>query len=922
MHLFRFQSPSGNVSNRSHGPIFCTDDTDIENAIKDSTDTVANHLLICDPKSLLEHTVQTNVKKKNKTKGDTSKSTINGKKVKKMSERDYDMVEEWKSGIVVVKGCKKVDEYGNPVKKKRKTKRKTKPITTELHNCSPNDVVVLESKALQLVPVQYWKQAEQQAPEEGNLMRDETMLSSSQQQSTSIETTLDMTLRGQLSYRILRRVQSHYFSWDSSLDQLSQVQKVNKESKAEYLDTMTKYNSSMTASLHSERSSVRLGDYLERTSPRLGGKIKRKEAALHRAFGKLDLNGDDQLDRYEIAHFLDAAAKQIHLDVEREVIENAVDALLDDVESATGPVPYITRDKFLKIFSRHPDMMCAFDDESTLASLHASVFSRALSKEEIIEVENESEQVWEHARTHWRNQRVALVWLIIYLLANIAAFAYKGIKYANNDEAQAVFGNCVIVARGSAQCLNLNVFLILLPMCRHFITRVRAFGKLRFWFPFDAVLEFHILVGIAIAVFTSAHVLAHICDFTRFASADEEDIIDLFGEKLGDTIPDTKRERWLLMLKQPVSITGVIMLVCMAIAYATIHGRRKHFNTFWTTHHLFLVMLVALCFHGMGSFLEPFQSVYWVAGPLLLYLIPRFFRETKCATCQVLDVALKDGNVVGLKLAKPASWKNHVKSGMYAFVNIPKVSVIEWHPFTLTSAPHEDFIEFHFCQAGDWTSSVHALLKELVDPTSEDTTKNDVRTIQDLVVKVEGPIGASFQGFSDFPILVLVGAGIGVTPMISVLKQLLREPGKMKRTFLYWTVRDRDSFEWFSTLMGEIYDSDQKNVLHVRPFLTSVLDNDHDVEAILLHYATRAKRKRTGFDFVLGQRVHHQVEVGRPNWGDELAAVRTEGKRLGYRKCGIFLCGPQKMGHELAEVSFNLSVEDPSFHFYFAKEAF
>jgi len=679
-------------------------------------------------------------------------------------------------------------------------------------------------------------------------------------------------------------------------------------------------------------------------SPRLRHSNRRLDAAVHRAFDELDLKGDGQLDHSEIAHFMEVAAKQIRLNVDCTVVESAVDALLEDVDSAQHkkePIQFITREQFLNIFRRHPAMLRVFDDDdSSLISRRDSIvssgaFSQKDSIEQIKAEEEENAQVWEQAdHTHWRNglvhldarwrnRRAAFLWLILYFFANIAAFTYKGVLYANNFEAQAVFGNCVIVARGSAQCLNLNVFLIMLPMCRHFITQMRAIGNVRFWFPFDASLEFHMLVGTAIAVFTSSHVLAHICDFTRFAIADQEDILHLFGTKLGDTIPESKRERWLLVLKQPVSITGIIMLICMVISYATIRFRRNLFNTFWITHHLFLVMLVALCFHGMGSYLEPFQSVYWVAGPLLLYLFPRFFRETKCSTCQVLDVALKGGNVVGLKLAKPASWKNQVKAGMYAFVNIPKVSVIEWHPFALTSAPHEDFIEFHFQRVGDWTTSVHDLLKDIANNSSEiNPSKKAEQKIQDLVIKVEGPIGASSQGFADYPILVLIGAGIGVTPMISVLKQLLKEPGKMKRTFLYWTVRDRDSFEWFSTLMGEIYDSDQKNVLHVRPFLTSVLDNDHDVEAILLHYATRAKHKRTGFDFVLGQRVHHQVEVGRPNWGDELAAVRTEGKRLGYRKCGIFLCGPQKMGHELAEVSFNLSVEDPSFHFYFAKEAF
>jgi len=658
------------------------------------------------------------------------------------------------------------------------------------------------------------------------------------------------------------------------------------------------------------------------------------DAAIDRAFDELDLKSDGQLGRSDIAHFMKAAANLIRMELESDIIECAVDALLDDVggdytTSSSSTVASssrcITREQFRNIFQRHPEMMRVFDDEMTMASLRQSVRDRDNDELTKAEEAKENSQVWEHAYTHWKNGRVALVWLAAYGAANIVAFTYKGILYKDNEEAIAVFGNCIIIARGCAQCLNLNACLILIPMCRHLLTRTRAVGKVRFWFPFDATLEFHMLVGIVMAVFASTHVLAHICDFSRFADADEQDIVALFGDALGP-IPESKGQRWWLLIKQPAGITGIIMVICMAIAYATILRRRKNFNTFWITHHLLLVMLVALCFHGMGSLLEPFQSVYWVAGPFILYLIPRIIRETNCSKCKVIDVSLKGGNVVALKLVKPASWNTSVKAGMYAFINVPKVSSYQWHPFTLTSAPHEDFIEFHFCQVGDWTTGVHDLLEKITTDISirfKDQANNlNVPTVQDLVVKVEGPIGASSQGFSDYPILVLVGAGIGVTPMISVLKQLLWEPGKMKRTFLYWTVRDRASFDWFCTLMDEIYESDQKHVLQIRHFLTSIKDDERDIGAILLHHATRAKHMRTDFDIVLGHRAHHQVEVGRPDWVEELASIRTESKELGHNKCGIFLCGPAKMAQDIADVSFNLSVEDPSFNFHFSKETF
>jgi predicted ferric reductase len=271
---------------------------------------------------------------------------------------------------------------------------------------------------------------------------------------------------------------------------------------------------------------------------------------------------------------------------------------------------------------------------------------------------------------------------------------------------------------------------------------------------------------------------------------------------------------------------------------------------------------------------------------------------------------------------------------MYGFIQVTKVSRLEWHPFTLTSAPCEDFIEFHFARVGDWTAKVHDLLEDLVSSkadeegagqimtTATSTPEAPALTPPNVVIKVEGPIGASSQGFTDYPILVLVGAGIGVTPMISVLKQLLVTPGKMKRVFLYWTVRDRSAFEWFASLMDDIFESDKKNVIQVRHFLTSMKEDDRDIGAVLLHHATRARHRKSNFDLILGQYNHHQVEVGRPNWEDELESVKVDAKELGHGECGVFLCGPKAMADDVARTCFALSKKDPSFHFYFTKETF
>lgn len=45
--------------------------------------------------------------------------------------------------------------------------------------------------------------------------------------------------------------------------------------------------------------------------------------------------------------------------------------------------------------------------------------------------------------------------------------------------------------------------------------------------------------------------------------------------------------------------------------------------------------------------------------------------------------------------------------GQYVFIQCPSVSRLEWHPFTLTSAPEEDYFSAHIRIVGDWTQELY-----------------------------------------------------------------------------------------------------------------------------------------------------------------------------------------------------------------------
>ena len=63
------------------------------------------------------------------------------------------------------------------------------------------------------------------------------------------------------------------------------------------------------------------------------------------------------------------------------------------------------------------------------------------------------------------------------------------------------------------------------------------------------------------------------------------------------------------------------------------------------------------------------------------------------------------------------------KSGQWAQVACLALGHREFHPFTMTSAPHEKFLKFHIRAVGPWTTN----LRQVYDPCSRSKGAPKVR---------------------------------------------------------------------------------------------------------------------------------------------------------------------------------------------------
>jgi hypothetical protein len=135
-----------------------------------------------------------------------------------------------------------------------------------------------------------------------------------------------------------------------------------------------------------------------------------------------------------------------------------------------------------------------------------------------------------------------------------------------------------------------------------------------------------------------------------------------------------------------------------------------------------------------------------------------------------------------VRVELPAAFE--FKAGQYCELRIPAISESAWKPFTIASSPLDRKLTFYIKDAGNggWTTQLCKLYQEIGSSPSFERTIQPSRfarllgqkaTKEPFEIHVRGPYGAPAQCVDQFEHVVLVAGGIGATPMISAVRNLV-----------------------------------------------------------------------------------------------------------------------------------------------------
>nr|XP_002717948.2 dual oxidase 1 [Oryctolagus cuniculus] len=469
----------------------------------------------------------------------------------------------------------------------------------------------------------------------------------------------------------------------------------------------------------------------------------------------------------------------------------------------------------------------------------------------------------------------------------------------------------IILSRGTAASISFMFSYILLTMCRNLITFLRE-TFLNRYVPFDAAVDFHRWIASTAIVLTVLHSAGHAVNVYLFSISPLSVLSCLFpGLFPNDGSEFPKKYYWWFFQTVP-GLTGVLLLLVLAIMYvfASRHFRRRSFRGFWLTHHLYFLLYVLLIIHGSYALIQLPRFHFFFLVPALIYGGDKLVSlSRKKVEIGVVKAELLPSGVTHLQFQRPQGFE--YKSGQWVRIACLALGTTEYHPFTLTSAPHEDTLSLHIRAAGPWTTR----LREIYSPPTGDNCARYPK------LYLDGPFGEGHQEWHKFEVSVLVGGGIGVTPFASILKDLVFKSSVScqvfcKKIYFIWVTRTQRQFEWLADIIREVEENDRRDLVSVHIYITQLAEK-FDLRTTMLYICERHFQKVLNRSLFTGLR--SVTHFGRPPFEPFFNSLQEVHPQV--RKIGVFSCGPPGMTKNVEKACQLINRQDRT-HFYHHYENF
>ncbi|KAI4298874.1 hypothetical protein L6164_032387 [Bauhinia variegata] len=369
---------------------------------------------------------------------------------------------------------------------------------------------------------------------------------------------------------------------------------------------------------------------------------------------------------------------------------------------------------------------------------------------------------------------IGIVLFSVYILWAVYAYTMRSLSYVSEHQISFKFKSILMLKIMGLRFGSIGLFclaFLFLPVSRGSVL-LRLID-----IPFEHATKYHVWLGhLTLAIFT-LHGLFYVIGWAMDGRLVQE-IIE--WKDIG-----------------VANLAGVISLLAGLFMWVTsLPGVRTwNFELFFYTHQLYVVFVVFLALH-VGDFIFTMA-----AGAIFLFMLDRFLRFCQSRrTVNVVSAKCLPCGTVELVLSKPPNLRYNALS--FIFLQVRELSWLQWHPFSVSSSPLDG--KYHLSVLikvlGKWTEK---LRDKIVD--AEPLKDLSLQPRSAITASVEGPYGHEVPYHLMYENLVLVAGGIGLSPFLAILSDILHrlrdgKPCLPRNILVVWAVKNSKELPLLSSI--------------------------------------------------------------------------------------------------------------------------
>jgi hypothetical protein len=251
-------------------------------------------------------------------------------------------------------------------------------------------------------------------------------------------------------------------------------------------------------------------------------------------------------------------------------------------------------------------------------------------------------------------------------------------------------------------------------------------------------------------------------------------------------------------------ISGYIFFIILIFnnLFSLSRFKDKYYHLFYYTHRLLYLMIIIM------SLIHGKYRIFIIVGIYILDLIyRRYFRYNYINNYEI--------KLVSKNIIKIIYSNNKIQNypAKYVYLCIPDISKFEFHPFSIANYSHNENV-IYIRVVGDWTNKLKSLISNN----------------QKYNLIIDGYYGNVAKYTLCYNYLLLIGLGIGITPLLSIIDYIhyvytYKSFYNINKIYLVVSFESIDEFNIFIKPLYKKYNN-LNDILHIDIYITKIFNND------------------------------------------------------------------------------------------------